>query len=198
MNMTTLIIRCQAGEADAIQDLVTEHQAAVFRLALSILDDSTEADEVTQDAFLSALRMLESYRGDSTFTTWLYRITVNISLTRLRKRQAGERIRHALQSIFRFADAGATHPEEIVIQREANSVVWKAVSALSEKHRLPVILYYYENLPVADIVAVLDLREGTVLSRLYTARERLRAKLGTAAIDGSGALLKKDAKHERN
>ncbi len=196
--MTTLIIRCQAGEADAIQDLVTGHQTAVFRLALSILDDSAEADEVTQDTFLAALRMLESYRGDSTFSTWLYRITVNISLTRLRKRQARERIRHALQSIFRFADAGATHPEEIVIQREANSAVWEAVSVLSEKHRLPIILYYYENLPVSEIAAILNLREGTVLSRLYTARERLRAILGTAAVDGSGALLKKDEKHERN
>jgi RNA polymerase sigma-70 factor, ECF subfamily len=198
MNMTTLIIRCRAGEADAIQDLVREHQADVFRLALSILDDSAEADEVTQEAFLAALRMLESYRGDSTFTTWLYRITVNLCQTRLRKRQAKERILHALQSIFRLADASAAHPEEIVIQREANSLVWKAVSELNEKHRLPVILYYYKNLPVLEIAVVLNLREGTVLSRLYTARERLRAKLGDMTINGSDAHFKKDGSHEPN
>jgi RNA polymerase sigma-70 factor (ECF subfamily) len=194
MKITALIIRCQAGEADAIQDLVGEHQAAVFRLALSILDDAAEADEVTQEAFLAALRRLGSYRGDSTFTTWLYQITVNACRTRLRKRQATERIFHALQSIFRFADANITQPEEIVIQREANSIVWKAVSELGEKHRLPVILYYYQNLSVSEIAGVLSLREGTVLSRLYTARERLRANLGDATVSGGGSPLKMDRK----
>lgn len=190
--MTALIIRCQAGEADAILDLVREHQAAVFRLALSILDDSAEADEATQDAFITALRMLKSYQGDSTFTTWLYRIAINICLTRLRKRRSKERIFHALQSIFRLGDANATHPEEIAIQRETNSAVWKAVSTLNEKHRLPIILYYYDNLPVSEIAIVLNLRVGTVLSRLYTGRERLRVILRDTIVNGSGSFLKKD------
>jgi RNA polymerase sigma-70 factor (ECF subfamily) len=177
MNMTALIIRCQAGEADAIQDLVREHQASVFRLALSILDDSTEAEEATQDSFLVALRTLQSYRADSSFSTWLYRITVNQCLSRLRKRRARQQLTHALQSIFRLTDAGTTHPEDFAIQRELDVAIWKAVSSLGEKHRLPVILYYYQNLSVLEIASVLNLHQGTVLSRLYTARERLRAFL---------------------
>lgn len=179
--MTALIRRCQAGEAEAIQDLVREHQAAVFRLALSILDDATEAEEVTQDTFLAVLRMLKSYRGDASFTTWLYRITVNACRTRLRKRQSRVRIFHALQSAFRSTPVGDTQTEEIAIQREVNSEVWKAVSSLSEKHRLPIILYYYDNLSISEIALVLNLPQGTVLSRLYTARERLRAELADAA-----------------
>jgi RNA polymerase sigma-70 factor, ECF subfamily len=198
MHITTLILRCQAGEADAIQDLIREHQTAIFRLALSILDDPAEADEATQDAFLAALRSLESYRGNSSFTTWLYQITVNSCRTRLRKRQRKERMFHAIQSIFRLENEAAIHPEEVIIQQEANSVVWKAVSALSEKHRLPVILYYYDNLPVSEIAILLNLREGTVLSRLYTAREQLKARLSDVALSNNGFFMERTEKIERN
>jgi RNA polymerase sigma-70 factor (ECF subfamily) len=117
---------------------------------------------------------------------------MNVCLTRLRKRRARERIFHALQSIFRLGDARTTHPEEIAIQRETNSAVWKAVSTLSEKHRLPIILYYSENLPVSEIAIVLSLRVGTVLSRLYTGRERLRVILKDTIVNGSGSFVKKD------
>ena len=101
----------------------------------------------------------------------------------MRKRQARRRIFRALQAIFRFSDPGATHPEEIVIQREVSSTMWKAVSALGEKQRLPLIFYYYDNLPVSEIALVLNLPEGTVLSRLHTARERLHLTLGEASAN---------------
>lgn len=183
MQITTLLIRCQAGDADAIQDLIGEYQSVVFRLALSILDDSAEADEAAQDTFLAALRALESYRGDASFQTWLYRITVNICRDRLRKRQARERVLLALQSVFHWMGAGPAHPEETVIQRETSAALWQAVNQLNEKHRLPVILFYYHDLSVAEIAGVLDLSAGTVLSRLFTARERLQSMLA----DPSGA-----------
>ena len=181
MQLATLLQRCQSGEVAAIQDLVRANQSAVFRLALSILDDPADAEEATQDTFLAVLRALDKYRGDSTFTTWLYRITVNVCRSQLRKRQAKARILQMLQSLSRLMGVSPTHPEEIVIQGENNAVLWKAVNTLDEKHRLPIILYYYHDLSVTEIAGVLGLREGTVLSRLYTARERLRAELNNSA-----------------
>jgi RNA polymerase sigma-70 factor (ECF subfamily) len=181
MQLAMLLQRCHTGEAAAIQELVREYQSAVFRLALSILDDPADAEEATQDTFLAALRALDKYRGDSAFTTWLYRITVNVCLNHLRKRKAKAHILQTLHSLSRLMGVSPTHPEEIVIQGENNAVLWKAVNTLDEKHRMPIILYYYHDLAVAEIAGVMGLREGTVLSRLYTARDRLRAKLNNSA-----------------
>ena len=186
IQLATLLQRCQAGEMAAMQDLIRANQSAVFRLALSILDDPADAEEATQDTFLTALRALDRYRGDSTFTTWLYRITVNICRSRLRKRHARTRLLQALQSLSRLIGVGSTHPEDIAIQRENNAILWKAINTLDEKHRIPIILYYYHDLSVSEIAGVQGVREGTVLSRLYTARERLRAALNTPQANDKG------------
>lgn len=176
--MVNLFQRTQAGEAAAIQTLVQNYQAHVFRIALSILDDPGEAEEAAQDVFIAALDALETYRGDAAFKTWLTSITINMCRRRWRKRQSRERLNQALQSLFRLSGAGPTHPEEIVIRREAKSELWNAVAKLSEKHRLPIILYYEHDMPVAEIAQALGLPVGTVLSRLYTARQKLSRALG--------------------
>jgi RNA polymerase sigma-70 factor (ECF subfamily) len=177
MTLAHLLQRSLDGDGDAIQSLVQSHQAAVYRLALSILDDPIEAEEATQDAFISALNALETYRGNAQFKSWLFSITINLCRRHLKKRKAKVLLFGTLQSLFRLKGEGPAHPEEILIRREATTTLWKAVEALGEKHRLPLILYYQHELSVAEIAEVLNLRLGTVLSRLYTARERLRAVL---------------------
>jgi RNA polymerase sigma-70 factor (ECF subfamily) len=182
MTLAHLLQRSLDGDLDAIQALVQSHQAAVYRLALSILDDPVEAEEAAQEAFVSALNALDTYRGDARFKSWLFSITINQCRRRLKKRQAKELLFTALQSLFRLKGEGPAHPEEIPIRREAKTALWKAVEALGEKHRLPLILYYQHELSVAEIAEVLNLRLGTVLSRLYTAHERLRAALDLETI----------------
>ena len=169
--------RCRAGDPGAIEALVQTHQSAVYRLALSILDDPAEADEAAQETFLAALRALPSYRGDAAFTTWLYRIALNVSRGRLRKGRAWQRLKDALQSALRLSGEPAEHPEAAAARRETRAAVWRAVRGLGEKHRLPVILRYYHGLSVAEIAEVLDVNEGTVHSRLSIARDRLRVAL---------------------
>jgi RNA polymerase sigma-70 factor, ECF subfamily len=182
MTLAHLLQRSLDGDADAIQALVQSHQAAVYRLALSILDDPVEAEEAAQDAFVRALSALSTYRGDAQFKSWLFSITINLCRQRLKKRKAKEILLGTLQSIFRLKGEGLAHPEEVLIRREAKTALWSAVEALGEKHRLPLILYYQHELSVAEIAEVLDLRLGTVLSRLYTARERLRAALDLETV----------------
>ena len=161
MSMANNILhRAQAGDTAAIQALVQTYQQEVFRLALSILDDPGEAEEATQDVFISALNALDKYRGEATFKTWLFSITINVCRRWWRKRQNRERLNQALQSIFRLAGVGPTHPEEILIRREAKAELWEAVAGLGEKHRLPLILFYEHELPVAEIAKVLELPVG--------------------------------------
>ena len=176
----TLIERCQAGDEEAVTTLVTQNQRAIFRLALSILDDSAEADEATQETFLAALRSLGTYRGGASLRTWLFAIAINVCRSRLRRGRTWQRV----QELFLGGavslggrDDATAHPEVLAVQREADDAVWQAVQDLGEKHRLPVILRYYHDLSVPEIAGVLGISEGTVHSRLSIARDRLRTAL---------------------
>jgi RNA polymerase sigma-70 factor (ECF subfamily) len=174
-DLSQVLERCRAGDAAAVEALVRAHQGAVYRLALSVLDDPAEADEATQDTFLAALRALPGYRGEAAFTTWLYRIALNASRDRLRRRGAWQRLLGRLRPPPAAPDPRPV--EAAAGGRERQAAIWRAVQALGEKHRLPIVLRYYHDLPVAEIAHLLRLSEGTVHSRLSIARDRLRAAL---------------------
>jgi RNA polymerase sigma-70 factor (ECF subfamily) len=168
--------QCREGDALAIERLVETYQGAVYRLALSILDDSDDADDATQEVFVAALRALESFRGNASFKTWLFSITVNVCRTRLGRLKKRGRLQQILQSLFQLNSRQA-HPENEAIQHESDSALWQAIHTLDDKQRIPVILRYYHDLPIDEIAETLGVPVGTVHSRLNHARERLRALL---------------------
>ncbi len=170
-----------AGDELAVEALVRQYESGVFKLALSILDDPVEAREVAQDTFISALKSLRSYKEQATFKAWLLTIALNLSRSRLRKRKSLARLRSALTTILRLDQQGQSLPEEIVIQNERERIVWKALSAMDEKYRIPLVLRYFNDLSIAEIASLLGIREGTIHSRLHTAREYLRIELKKAA-----------------
>src|SRR5512142_911106 len=100
METLRLIERCRNGDGLAIEALVQAYQPPVFRLALSILDDPQEAEEAAQDSFVAAIQALDTYRGDSSFTTWLFSITINTCRMRLRKGRSRQRLMQTLVSLF--------------------------------------------------------------------------------------------------
>lgn len=169
--------QCREGDALAIERLVQTYQAQVYRLALSIVDDPDEADDATQEVFVAALRALDSFRGEASLKTWLFRITVNVCRNRLGRSQRRGRLQQILQSLFTQEQA---QPEKEAVQHESDSALWRAIQALDDKHRLPVILRYYHDLPVAEIAETLGVPVGTVHSRLNHAREKLRTQLKEA------------------
>jgi len=177
MTTAQLIQRSLAGDESATHTLVINHQRDVLHLAQSILGDPGEAEEAAQEAFITALRSLANFRGEASFKTWIFSITINGCRKRILKRHAQERLVRAIQSVFRITGAGPTHPEEIVIRREARTELWQAIAALGEKHRIPIMLHYDLGLSVDEIAQTLGLRPGTVLSRLFTGREKLRVAL---------------------
>lgn len=166
---------CKVGDSSAIESFVQTYQQDIYRLALSILDDAAEAEEATQDALVAALRSLDSFRGASSLKTWLYSITVNICRTRLQRHKTYERLTKLLGEILRVRSTSSV--EENAIQGESKETLWHAVRSMDEKHRLPVVLRYYHDLSVAEIAHILQIPEGTVHSRLNTARKQLHQVL---------------------
>jgi RNA polymerase sigma factor (sigma-70 family) len=125
-----LISRCLAGDEIAIETLVRQHETGVFRLALSVVGDAAEANEITQQTFISALRSLASYQEKKTFKAWLYAIALNHSRSHLRKRKTLERLGNVLTSIFRVETQKQVSPEEAVIENEQEAVLWSCLNRL--------------------------------------------------------------------
>jgi RNA polymerase sigma factor (sigma-70 family) len=127
MTEAQLISRSLQGDEAAAADLVERHAQETFRLALSILDDPTEAEEAAQEAWLKALDHLDAFRGEASFRTWLFTITLNTCRIRLRKRIRRERLQEALVAIFRTGQSLRSHPEEDLLRKERGDQVWEAV-----------------------------------------------------------------------
>jgi RNA polymerase sigma-70 factor (ECF subfamily) len=172
-----LISECIAGNEAAIEMFVRQHEIGVFRLALSIVGDQAEANEITQETFIAALRALPSYEEKKSLKAWLYTIALNQSRSHLRKRKTIERLRTTLNSIFRVETQKQALPEESAIQNDKEAEVWTALNELDEPFRMVVVLRYFHELPISEISEILSVNEGTIHSRLHTARERLRNAL---------------------
>jgi RNA polymerase sigma-70 factor (ECF subfamily) len=172
-----LISACIAGNEDAIETLVRQYETGVFRLALSICNDVSEAYEITQETFIAVLRSLPGYQEKKSFKAWLYTITINTARSHLRKNRLVERLRNTLTSIFLVEAQNLSSPEDAAIQNEKEAVLWHALNSLDERHRMVTVLRYFHELSVTEIAEILSIHEGTVHSRLHTARERLRTAL---------------------
>jgi RNA polymerase sigma factor (sigma-70 family) len=171
-----------AGTTAEIEALMQAHYAYIRRLALSILNDPAEADDAAQETFIAANRGLDGFRGQSSPLTWLTSIAVNQCRGRLRKHKVRQGLLKTLYGLHLLRPPGEG-PERQAVQSEADRQLWRAVDALDEKHRLPVVLRYVHELKVSEIAAVLDLSEGTVHSRLHYARRELQNMLAALEPD---------------
>ncbi|MFN8387179.1 MAG: RNA polymerase sigma factor [Anaerolineales bacterium] len=172
-----LIERCIEGDDQAIEIFVRRHETDVFRLAFSVLQDPSEAREAAQDTFITALKALPNYQERSSLKAWLCTIVLNVSRNRLRKRKVLEKLHNTLTVVFQIETRKQPTVEESVIQTEKEKAAWNALNELDEKHRMAMILRYFHELPVHEIAEILSVSEGTVHSRLHTARKRLRIAL---------------------
>jgi RNA polymerase sigma-70 factor (ECF subfamily) len=181
VNPLPLLKRCEAGEVGAIEEFILNYQPITYRLALSILDDPSEADEVAQDALVTALDRLASFRGEAAFTTWLYTLTLNFCRQRLRKRRSRARLASLLQAVLH---AETRHLETEIQHWEADSALWNAIHRLTDNQREMIVLRFYYEFPIAKIAQVTGVSERTVHNRLKAALDRLRALLKEKDING--------------
>lgn len=159
-----------------ISDLVGQHYPALYRLALTILDDPDEADDAAQESIIAAARAIDTYQGQASLRTWLFSITINTCRGRLRRKKARQALARTLAGIQSLFSHGHS-PEDAAERSQQDAALWSAVDSLDDRHRMVVILRYVHDLPVAEIARVLGIEEGTVHSRLYYARHRLMDQL---------------------
>ncbi len=173
-----LVRRAQRGERGAFDLLVLRYQHKVVKLVARLLRDRTEAEDVAQEAFVKAYRALGSFRGDSAFYTWLYRIAVNTARNALASRQrrpldyeAGlsESEQSAVEARMRHTDT----PEATALSDEIHQAVNRAIADLPEDLRTAIILREVEGLSYEEIAAAMDCPVGTVRSRIFRAREAI-------------------------
>jgi RNA polymerase sigma-70 factor (ECF subfamily) len=167
--------RLRAGDAPAFEELVMTYQHRVFGVALRMLGNRAEAEDVAQEAFVRAHRALGAFRGDAKLSTWLYAITSRLCLNRL---ASGERrmARQGDDALLRLSDAGP-RPDAALERRELETALGRAIAELPEDRRIVVVLRDLEGLSYEEIAQVLELELGTVRSRLHRARAELKEKL---------------------
>jgi RNA polymerase sigma-70 factor (ECF subfamily) len=179
-----LIERCRAGDVTAFEPLVEKYRQRVWRLAYNVLRDREEAWDVAQEAFIRAYQALPSFRGQSAFYTWLYRIVMNVAADRARSRGARgrafgtERVpEEDWDRVLPDQDPGEEAPDAAAARREQRRKIDQALEALPEHHRRIVVLSDLEGLSYREIAETLEIPMGTVMSRLHNARKRLRDAL---------------------
>ena len=175
---SAVIARVLAGDSNAFEPLVLAHQKNVYNLALKMLGNEDDAFDVSQDAFLRAYNSLASFRGDSRFSVWLYRLTSNLCLDRLRARK---RRNTTSLTVGDEEDEGAEleipderpQPEEEVLRKEMREAVRLGMEKLPDSDRQILTLRAVGGLSYEEIASALDLELGTVKSRLSRARKKL-------------------------
>ena len=171
-----------AGSAEAFEQLVLKYQTAVYNLCLRMTGDPEDAADMTQESFLKAWRNLESFQGNSAFSTWLYRLASNTCLDHLRSVKRRPQLSLVMEDEDGETQAldvpdSAPSPEEQVIALDEQSRLNDALQALEEDQRQILILRAVNGLSYTEIAEALQLKEGTVKSRLARARDQLRKKL---------------------
>ncbi len=181
-NDQELVRRVQAGDQSAFDVLVLKYQHRVLKLVSRFVNDAAEAEDVAQEAFLKAYRALPSFRGDSAFYTWLYRIAINTAKNALvaHKRRPVD-FDLDLQDPEQFERQAklkeADTPEGVLLTDEIRDVVEKAMEQLPEDLRTAIVLRELEGLSYEEIAEAMDCPVGTVRSRIFRAREAIDKKL---------------------
>ena len=173
-----LLARAKKGELAAFESIVTTYENRVFSLALRSTGSEADAADITQEVFLRLWKGIKDFRGDSSLSTWLYRVCANLCVDLARKRavEAGavslDDDENLLTELPDHSDAG--RPETVLEKNEVARELQVCLAMLSEEHRRIVTLRDVAGMSYADIAAALDLEEGTVKSRLARARAALR------------------------
>ena len=170
-----LLQRARKGEMAAFEALVSAYERRVYSLALRSTGSEQDAADVTQEVFFRAYRALDTFRGDSGFSTWLYRITMNLCVDLARKNSAPPPASLDEEQSAEISETrGGYQPETALETNELRRELDTALSLISEEHRRIVLLRDVGGMSYADIAAALDLEVGTVKSRLARARAALR------------------------
>jgi RNA polymerase sigma-70 factor, ECF subfamily len=201
-----LVARAKTGDLAAFEELTTRHERQIYSLAYRILQNPHDAEDVTQQAFLSAVENLAKFREESSFATWLYRIATFAALKVIRKRKGLDTVSLEEATAPREDYDAIPHPEyiadwkqspeQLVERNETRRLLDDALAQLDEKHRLVFVLRDVEGLSVAETAEALGLTESNVKMRLLRARLQLREELTRTLGDPARRIARGHHHHE--
>jgi RNA polymerase sigma-70 factor (ECF subfamily) len=187
-----LVARFKEGDEAAFEEMVGRYWDRIYAMVMQLLRNSQDAEEVTQDAFIRAHRGLENFRGDSSFSTWLYQIATNLARNRYwywfrRKRDKSVSFDQTVggdsdTTLAEIFQADIETPQDIAVTNEFQERVAAAMELLNVKHREVLVLRNVKSLSYEEIANHLEISIGTVKSRIARARESLRDRLGNELL----------------
>jgi RNA polymerase sigma-70 factor (ECF subfamily) len=176
------IERAQKGDREAFRQLVETHQRMVYHLARNLTGNHHDAEDLTQEVFIQVYRNIHRFRGDSKFSSWIYRIAVNSHISRTRKKSwktlvfkenlEDQAIKQNPASQARYAN-----PEKAAEAGLLQGHIQRAVEQLSPRERSVFVLRHYEDMPLNEIARTLNIHTGTVKSSLFRALQKLQKSL---------------------
>lgn len=182
-----LVAKTKNGDVGAFGDLLHRHQRAVYGIVSRMVSDRDDMDDAVQEVFVQAYKSIRGFKGNSAFSTWLYRIAVNTAIKSMQK----SKIRQAVS--IDDPDTGLsdalvspnTHaPEALAEQNERNRAIREAISTLPDMHKEVVILHYFQNCSCDEIAKAMGCSVGTVWSRLHYACKKLQGQLNWLTAEG--------------
>ncbi len=164
-----LVRRSQSGDRDAFSELVRRHQHLVYNVSYRFMRDAAQAEDMAQEAFLKAYRLLSGFRGDCSFTTWMYRVTSSVCLTELSRRKRRGEVEMPQETGDNLATTEAV-PEETDLKEQ----IRRCVTYLSDRYATIITLYYLNGSSYDEIAQVMDVPLGTLKTWMFRARKQLR------------------------
>ncbi len=181
-----IVARCRDGDRSAFQMLVERYQRRAYSIAYGMLRNRDDALDAAQDAFVKVFRNIGSFKGDSSFYTWFYRIVVNVCIDRCRKKSRMRSVEYddtyrrrdeSFGSVPLVGNTKPMHPGASFENAELSKVLNEALAKLSDNHRTIILLREVEGLSYEDIAEAVGCHLGTVMSRLHHARKNLQKAL---------------------
>jgi RNA polymerase sigma-70 factor, ECF subfamily len=178
-----LVRQAQAGNAKAFDQLVTRYRGKVYGMCYQLTQNEQDAWDLSQDSFIKAWRALPSFKGDSSFYTWIYRISHNTAYDWLRKKRIqgesefDDEIHRNIAAGAEAVPHGESRPDEAMKNQELGARIKEAIALLSPDHRTVILLREVEGLSYEEIATVIESSVGTVMSRLFYARKKLQEQL---------------------
>jgi RNA polymerase sigma-70 factor (ECF subfamily) len=179
--------KLQRGQTDAFEILVRRHEKSIFNLVYRMLGDYDEAAEVSQEAFLSAYRAIGTFRGESNFSTWLYRIALNHATTRRKSLNTRQQRNVSIENTEPVSDP-QPGPAETMEKKEIRERVQQALNKLEPDDATVILLRDLQDVSYEEVARVLEIPIGTVKSRLHRARQALKNELASYFYAGRKAV----------
>jgi len=184
-----LVARIQEGDEGAFKELFDRYHRRAYAVAFGVVKNKQDALDIVQDAFIKVHRHIANFQGSSSFYTWLYRIVMNLSIDHVRRSKKAKDLDYddkVGRDSAEVAGDGALlprildgNPRKTVMRRELSEAIQAALDELPEYHRAVILLREIEGLSYEEMAKVLKVPKGTIMSRLFHARKKMQASLGS-------------------